>query len=156
MRLPNWRVMGSLVVLGVFQLIAGCGGEVEEKKKYPAIVDLWDYSNPESSRTRFAEVAREAEAAGDDVYRAELLTQVARTYGLQGNFDEANATLDSVAVMPAAEHPRVRLRLALERGRPGERVAAGGRCRWSDRHLGQPDGAGILRDAQGNVADPGA
>jgi tetratricopeptide (TPR) repeat protein len=117
MRSPRWGVASRISVACLFLLLAGCGGNVEKDKELPAIVDVWDYSDPEGSRVRFEELAREAEAAGEETYRAEIMTQVARTHGLQGNFDEANATLDAVAAMPAAEHPRVRLRLALERGR---------------------------------------
>ena len=117
MRSPTWGVRGRLAVTFTLLLVMACGGEMERDGEFPAIIDVWDYSDPAGSRTRFEQLAREAEAAGEDTYRAEVMTQVARCQGLQGRFDEANATLDAVAVTEAAEHPRVRFRIALERGR---------------------------------------
>lgn len=70
---------------------------------------LWDFSDPAASEARFREAA--GRATGDD--RDELLTQVARSLGLQERYDEASAVLDTVG----AQAPTVLARVALERGR---------------------------------------
>lgn len=71
--------------------------------------DLWDFADPAASEARLRAAA--GATTGDD--RAELLTQVARSLGLQEQYDEADAVLDTVEPVP----PTVAARVALERGR---------------------------------------
>ena len=54
---------------------------------------LWEYDDPAASEARFKSALA---GAGDDE-KLELLTQIARTYGLRGRFDEASRVLDEVA-----------------------------------------------------------
>jgi tetratricopeptide (TPR) repeat protein len=76
---------------------------------------LWDFDRPDESERRFREVL---ESAPDDAsYRAELLTQIARSQGLQRKFDEAHITLDQIEVMLMDDLARARVRYLLERGR---------------------------------------
>ncbi|MBT4141251.1 MAG: hypothetical protein HOE48_25300, partial [Candidatus Latescibacteria bacterium] len=51
---------------------------------------LWDYHNPENTEQLFLEILPVAQNDGDDDYLAQLLTQVARTQGLQRKFDVAH------------------------------------------------------------------
>jgi tetratricopeptide (TPR) repeat protein len=77
---------------------------------------LWDFADPAATERRFAEVlAREGEGAGAD-RRAEVLSQIARTQGLQRRFDEAHRTLDRAEALGATA-PRARTLLLMERGR---------------------------------------
>jgi tetratricopeptide (TPR) repeat protein len=94
---------------------AGCGSD--KQHDLPAILEVWDFSDPAGSQTQFERLAEQAAEAGAPIYAAELLTQVARCQGLQGQFEAAHATLDSVSTLAQANRPRVRLRIALERGR---------------------------------------
>lgn len=72
--------------------------------------DLWDYHDLAKSETSFRELlAKEPE------HRAEILTQIARAQGLQGEFDKAHTTLDEVEHLPTDE--RIKVRYLLERGR---------------------------------------
>jgi tetratricopeptide (TPR) repeat protein len=71
---------------------------------------LWNY-NPGESEKFFREIL----AADDPNTRAEILTQIARAQGLQGNFGEAHQTLDEVERLSKEE--RVRVRYLLEHGR---------------------------------------
>ncbi|HUL96590.1 MAG TPA: tetratricopeptide repeat protein [Usitatibacter sp.] len=73
----------------------------------------WEYSDPAASEARFR-AALEG-ASGDE--RLEILTQVARSYGLRKRFDEASRLLDEIAPQAQAAGPRVRARYLLERGR---------------------------------------
>ena len=74
---------------------------------------LWDYDKPEVSEERFRAALKRA--AGDDALV--LQTQIARTYGLRGNFSTAQEILRSIAKdMPTAS-PEARARYALELGR---------------------------------------
>jgi tetratricopeptide (TPR) repeat protein len=82
----------------------------------PDIDPLWDWDDPVESERRFAEVLPRARAAADGDYLGQLLTQLARTRGLQGRFDEAHRTLDEAEGM-GDERPVVRIRYLLERGR---------------------------------------
>jgi tetratricopeptide (TPR) repeat protein len=78
---------------------------------------LWDYNDPAATERRFREILPAAEKSGDRSYHAQLLTQIARTQGLQDRFDEAHATLDSVEKMLADDLKLARVCYLLERGR---------------------------------------
>ncbi|MCW5942352.1 MAG: tetratricopeptide repeat protein [Fimbriimonadaceae bacterium] len=72
----------------------------------PDYYDLWDYADPAATETRFRALPDQ-----DD---PELQSQVARTLGLQGRFDEGRAVLDEV--QPLAEG-RALAACLIERGR---------------------------------------
>ena len=77
----------------------------------------WDYDHPDVTEQRFREVLPLAEQAGDRGYLVELLTQIARTEGLQRRFAEAHATLDRAEGLLSDDLHRARVRYLLERGR---------------------------------------
>lgn len=80
----------------------------------PSIRDLWDFNDLPASERRFREWIERVPPTNPLHY--ELQTQLARTYSLRKQFDEAHAVLETVA-----EHvdsaPSVRVRYLLERGR---------------------------------------
>lgn len=80
---------------------------------------LWDFSDPAATIDRF----REAMEGADAESRAELTTQVARAWGLIGNFDEADAELTVAEDEVDEPSENLLARIALERGRL--RVAEG-------------------------------
>jgi tetratricopeptide (TPR) repeat protein len=73
----------------------------------------WEYGDPAASEARFQSAL--AAAHGDE--RLELLTQVARTWSLRGNFAQAHRVLDQVEAELAGAGARPRVRYLLERGR---------------------------------------
>ncbi|MBL8098791.1 MAG: hypothetical protein JNK81_06390 [Anaerolineales bacterium] len=75
---------------------------------------LWDYSNPQQTEIKFREVLQQIPEK--DSAHLELLTQIARTQGLQRKFDEAHQTLDQVE-KNIKEESKVKVRYLLERGR---------------------------------------
>ena len=83
----------------------------------PAFDSLWDYNDPAGTESKFRELLARASQSSDPSYAAELLTQIARTQGLQQKFAEAHATLDEVdrSLLPAMKSAKVRS--LLERGR---------------------------------------
>ena len=78
--------------------------------------DLWDYDDPGPSEARFRAAIELAVAGGDPAAADEARTQVARSLGLQGRFDEGHAILDRLEAEHAADD-RIRVRVRLERGR---------------------------------------
>ncbi|GLR13021.1 hypothetical protein GCM10007907_18110 [Chitinimonas prasina] len=78
---------------------------------------LWDYDKPAVSETRFRKALEQAQQAGDAATAGELITQIARAQGLQGNFQAGNLTLDSVLPTMGQLPPTVSVRYLLERGR---------------------------------------
>jgi tetratricopeptide (TPR) repeat protein len=78
---------------------------------------LWDYDNPAETGRKFRELLPEAEKSGDRADLAELLTQIARTEGLQMNYDEAHKILDDAEKIITGEMKKPRVRYLLERGR---------------------------------------
>lgn len=83
----------------------------------PDFDKLWDYNKPTATEKAFCEILPTARSSGNEAYLAELLTQIARTQGLQRQFDQAHATLDEVEAMIDDSMPVPRIRLLLERGR---------------------------------------
>lgn len=79
----------------------------------PVVDELWDFSDPAGSAERFEKLLD----SDDESFVAEVRTQIARTQGLRGLFDEAHATLDEVASLLPRVAPRVEARYLLERGR---------------------------------------
>jgi hypothetical protein len=84
------------------------GGVITQK----LLDELWDFNDPAGSEQRFA--AEEASASHTGSERAELVTQRARSLGLQERFEDGHALLDSLGDPADAA---VATRMALERGR---------------------------------------
>lgn len=85
--------------------------------RLPSFDDLWNYEDPAGTEAQFRRLLPQARASGDTSYLAELLTQIARTEGLQLRFEDAHRTLDEVEPLLAAAGGRARVRYLLERGR---------------------------------------
>lgn len=75
---------------------------------------LWNYSDPAATEKKFRDLLP---ATHDADTRLQLLTQIARTLGLQRRFDEAHAILDGVEKEMTPDLAAVRVRYLLERGR---------------------------------------
>ncbi|MCH2134164.1 MAG: tetratricopeptide repeat protein [Phycisphaerales bacterium] len=78
---------------------------------------LWNHAKPAETERAFRELLPAVASSGDVDQHAQLLTQVARTQGLQRRFDDAHATLDTVEAMLTDDTPAARIRYLLERGR---------------------------------------
>jgi len=81
----------------------------------PDIKSLWNYHDPAASEQRFRELIPRAQA--DPEYHVELLSQIARTYSLRGEFEKANAQLDQAEAFLTPGMHRACVRCLLERGR---------------------------------------
>ncbi|MCG3125435.1 MAG: hypothetical protein CHACPFDD_00255 [Phycisphaerae bacterium] len=95
--------------------------------------DLWDFTQPAATEQKLRALLPAARASGRAALLAQLLTQIARTEGLQRRFDQARQTLDEAEGLLSAEHVSVGaapppprcvdsadvagVRLLLERGR---------------------------------------
>jgi len=75
---------------------------------------LWNYSDPAATEKKFRGLLPDAH---DPDTRLQLLTQIARTLGLQGKFADAHAVLDGVEKEMTPDLATVRARYLLERGR---------------------------------------
>lgn len=85
--------------------------------EFPAFDALWDYNDPAGTEAKFRELLPRARGSSDPNYVAELLTQIARTQGLQQKFAEAHATLDEVDASLTSDMKSAKVRSLLERGR---------------------------------------
>lgn len=83
----------------------------------PEINSLWNYSDPAETEQKFNELLPNADKSGDKDYLVQLITQIARTQGLQMKFDEAHKTLDKSLKMLDDKTPLGEVRYMLERGR---------------------------------------
>jgi tetratricopeptide (TPR) repeat protein len=117
--------MKAVVLLILIIAVAGCSPKPAGKEvamsvppaPLPDFDAMWDYNDPAGTEAKFREVLLKAEASGDMSYRAQLLTQIARTQGLQMKFEEAHSTLDQVESMLTGDLVLARIRYLLERGR---------------------------------------
>jgi tetratricopeptide (TPR) repeat protein len=110
------RIVAILIIL----MVAGCASEKEpemETKPLPDFDALWDYNDPAGTEVKFRELLPKARESQDKSYYAQLLTQIARTEGLQREFDDAHRTLDSVETMLTGEMTVAKIRYLLEQGR---------------------------------------
>lgn len=107
-------MVGMAVMLTVFG--NSCGGN-KMKSELTDFDKLWNYGDPAGTRARFEEILPRAERSGDKSYYLQLLTQIARTYGLESNFDEAHSVLDRVEGQMSDDLGIVKIRYLLERGR---------------------------------------
>ena len=82
---------------------------------WPAFDDWWDYGDPVATEIRFRELL--VREPPDLDYRIQLTTQVARTLGLQGKFDDASLLLEGVRRRLSEASAETRVRWLLERGR---------------------------------------
>lgn len=94
----------------------------------PLFDELWDYDHPEETALRLRELLPAVETSTDRSYLVQLLTQIARTHGLQQQYEEAHALLDRAASLLTKDLKVARIRYLLERGRTynsaGEREKA--------------------------------
>jgi tetratricopeptide (TPR) repeat protein len=84
--------------------------------EWPDFNDLWDMDDPAGTQVKFRALLSEAKTSGETSYYLQLLTQIARTLGLQKKFDEANLLLDEVEQEMQGDNI-VAVRTLLERGR---------------------------------------
>jgi tetratricopeptide (TPR) repeat protein len=78
---------------------------------------LWNFDNPGETEQKFREILPPAEGSGDTSYLIQLLTQIARTEGLQMKFDYAHKTLDRAKELEPEKYDIANIRYLLERGR---------------------------------------
>jgi tetratricopeptide (TPR) repeat protein len=88
-----------------------------QAKSLPELDSLWAYNDPAGTEAKFRELLPRAAASPDRSYHVQLLTQIARTQGLQRSFEEAHRTLDTVEGMLTEDLPVAKVRYLLERGR---------------------------------------
>ena len=106
------RLAAPLLIVALqVPLMAAAAPELPDFRK------LWDFDHPDVSEQRFRGLLADTAATGDVGYRCEVMTQLARSQGLQRKFDDAQATLDEAQAMLTEATPKARIRCLLERGR---------------------------------------
>ena len=90
------------------------------KDEAPANLDfdrLWDYNDPAGTEKKFREILPKIKDSQNESAYLQLLTQIARTLGLQMKFEDAHKILDEVESQLKDEHTVPKIRYLLERGR---------------------------------------
>lgn len=85
--------------------------------KLPDINSLWNYQFPNDTENKFRELLLREDVQQNSTYKNELLTQIARTLGLQRKFDEGHQILNTIKNDLTTENSTVYIRYHLERGR---------------------------------------
>ena len=113
----NTRTTSWLPVILLVATLGGCRGTAMTTDTRPDFDALWNYADPAATALQFDAVLESPRAQDDPAYRAELLTQIARTQSLQRRFDDAHATLDRAENTADPTMDRPWIRIDLERGR---------------------------------------
>jgi len=106
---------------------------------------FWEYGDPASSEERFRSALSSAQ--GDE--RLELLTQIARTYGLRQRFEQAHQILNEVEAQLAEAGTRPQIRYLLERGRTHNSSGEGEKARalfveaWERAQIAAQEGLAV-------------
>lgn len=79
--------------------------------------ELWDYNNPATTELKFREILPLVKDSNNQSAYLQLLTQIARTLGLQMKFEEAHKLLDEVEPVLSDGLYLAKIRYLLERGR---------------------------------------
>lgn len=116
LNLKQEEKMNKILVFLTTLIIAGCSTN-KDVKPLADFDALWDYNNPEQTEIKFRELIPTAKQSDNLSYYAQLLTQIARTQGLQYKFEDAHQTLDSVETILTDDLILARIRFLLERGR---------------------------------------
>ncbi|MEO8399694.1 MAG: tetratricopeptide repeat protein, partial [Ignavibacteriaceae bacterium] len=83
----------------------------------PDFDKLWDYSNPAETEKKFKEILPGVKASQNKSAYLQLLTQIARTLGLQMKFEDSHKLLDEVESQLTDDLILPQIRCNLERGR---------------------------------------
>ncbi len=78
---------------------------------------LWNYNDPAATEEKFNDVLPQIKESGKTSDYLQLLTQIARTYGLRMKFDDSHKLLDEVEKQLNNADPKTKVRYLLERGR---------------------------------------
>ncbi|HTA65760.1 MAG TPA: tetratricopeptide repeat protein [Xanthomonadaceae bacterium] len=111
MRLPHWLT----AFITLWALVPSTGG-AREIPAYLSFADVFDHDHPEDSELTLRALEQDAAGAGDKVVQAEILTQIARSEGLEKRFTEAYGDLDRASAI-APRSTRVVIYVDIERGR---------------------------------------
>ena len=112
--------MKRALLLMVVLLLGGCMTLSKQDSKpepLPAFDAKWNYGDPAGTEKVFRDILPAAKESGDLSYYVQLLTQIARTEGLQRKFDDAHNTLDMAESLLTDDLVRAKIRYLLERGR---------------------------------------
>ena len=104
---------GSMRWILLCVLLAG----VAMAEELPNFNKLWNFQDPAETEKTFRELLPRAQESGNLDYHLQLLTQIARTLGLQARFEDAHKVLDEVEKKLTEETGTARIRYLLERGR---------------------------------------
>ena len=104
---------GSMRGVCLCVLLAG----VAMAEELPDFNKLWTFQDPAETEKKFRELLPRARESGNPDYHLQLLTQIARTLGLQARFDDAHTLLDEVEAKLTKDTKTARIRYLLERGR---------------------------------------
>jgi tetratricopeptide (TPR) repeat protein len=105
------------VTIAFCAVFAGGGIAVADITELQDFDKLWNYGDPAATEAKFRELEAAARERDDPDYLVQLLTQIARTKGLRGQFDEAHAILDEAGALATEACVVGGIRLKLERGR---------------------------------------
>ncbi|MBC8385895.1 MAG: tetratricopeptide repeat protein [Candidatus Cloacimonetes bacterium] len=101
-------------------IFSGCSKQkkqASEENQLPNFDTLWNYQYPDSTEIKFRALIPETKDAGDRDHYLQLLTQIARSQGLQRKYEDAHKTLDEVDSLLTIETITAKIRYLLERGR---------------------------------------
>lgn len=89
----------------------------EEKLTQPDFDKFWNYSDPGATEAIFQNIYNEQKGTASSAYLAQLLSQLARAKGLQGNFEDGFNTIKLAEEFCKKDDILSSIRILLEKGR---------------------------------------
>ena len=118
--MDNRVALRALLVATIVVLGGVLGDETmaeDTAEALPKFDELWNFRDPAATEAAFRALVPKARESGDKDYLGQLLSQIARTRGLQRDFDGAHALLDEAEAAITPDCTKARIRILLERGR---------------------------------------
>lgn len=109
---PRVKITHSILIGAALLALSGCAHSIPPAQFH----DLWNYDDPAATEALFRDRLPSVEDEGLDA-ELQLWTQIARSQGLQGRFDDARTTLKTVRERLTPAPSTAHVRWFLERGR---------------------------------------
>jgi tetratricopeptide (TPR) repeat protein len=110
-------IFRSLIFIMLAPLLLNAVDSNEKKETPPEFDKLWNYSDPALTEKTFQEIYLKSKETESNTYLAQLLSQIARSQGLQGNFDAGFKTIIAAEEISEENDRLAEVRILLETGR---------------------------------------
>jgi len=113
------KIIKSLILILMAPLLLNSAdiSDKEGETPLPDFDKLWNYSDPGATESEFQKIYDQYKTTADNTYLAQLLSQIARTKGLQGDFKAGFSIIEEAEKLCEESDKLALVRIMLEKGR---------------------------------------